>query len=1267
MENTNSNIFETLIGGMNLAPIKISGQYKIVIGIDKKLYLDDYTNRRVELDMNQKFLPQVAKFLNISTKLVDINKINYGGFQTNKIKSYHIPFYFNGETPKYFVISRVLNETIDNPEMLYQYGNIIDVVDLGELGFNKIFDEINSEKYFNYPLYFNWNENIINIYGYNINNDGVAVHTMDLKYFQANQPYLSILNNRILNEFENNRIFYPRFLNIELEFQFVNDYVHFNNFFGYLTSKPVEVNQDTISEKKFNIIKTENLNNEFVWKQINKNQITEDFQLPDYKVKVASAIIMEIEKQMPQTRYRVYKVDIGNSITIKHPNGDIEFEYIVNQKDIVKTSLVRTLLNICQNATKESERKFIFELDEYSSLKQRFYNIKVIWNTLTEFDEDYSLVATPNFQIIDRLTNSDNFNKFRGIKDNDIWIPGQPNVLNNFSQVTINNINYMVIEKFLYNGKMIIRLDKKAEFFSRLSSQCIIYEDRVGKMIELSPIPFLDYNSNLKSYISFEQKLYVEDLMHKFVDNASVGYVVDSDGVEHSYADIALQAIEKFNQKTTTAINQYIELDLKNREINDIDIIKSENWNTNIVLDMLFCSIGQTTYVTPNILNIDKHFYLQNGCVDINQLKNDILRYNWFLIKGDTPTYLLENYPSDLRSLRYFTNTPKITSRLVKVSDIYCETIFLGVKYQLPAKYSDYKFAVYLNPNNFLDISTNYKYEIDIVNKTLYLSINKYLDFIDLIRGADSTRIPLIDLNFFHNVIYSHNSNSDILENFKTGGIKLCPEVDESMLVYFNGEIVTDWKVFDNNKWYIMVYREFISSDNSINDFKLMFPPTGDATLYVYSNIKFQDQEYNYISMTITLHNIRNVETDYLWCENVSVKFFDTEQIFIKKFNIETKIEEIFLIDKTAIFDLTDKSNNIFGDYVKIGTIIQNGEQNTIELLLPDKTISLKEYYFEINQLTITDEFDQKIITKSVFKFPEFFNPTLTDNQIINLFDSTNDPYTFEQKITLFDRNQIWKVVKDIVRSSLKFKELFEAQIRQMINDLMITNLIDYVQVNSILVKNNSEFIKTNIIDIDRNIAIWDLFTKKISMFNRYSAPYFPYFEKSKNEIEFQLPVNKKNQTLFNVYDKDFGGTNIVATGLWEQVQGNIVSSLFCLEKPLELITECAPKINYKKILKDSLIIEQIIINDLNEKYIRNLNQNIQEYIIETYTNYLLDNFYKLDTVVELNQDNVLDKSENRINFLFDSQDNSVIKIDKYENVNLLQTMNKIKLVFVRK
>lgn len=96
-DTKSTNIFETLTGVLNIAPLKISGQYKFVVDLNGKLWLDDYNERRVEVDLTKEILPQIANFLKTKTNIVQKDYVRYGGFQHLTRKYWHIPLYLNVE------------------------------------------------------------------------------------------------------------------------------------------------------------------------------------------------------------------------------------------------------------------------------------------------------------------------------------------------------------------------------------------------------------------------------------------------------------------------------------------------------------------------------------------------------------------------------------------------------------------------------------------------------------------------------------------------------------------------------------------------------------------------------------------------------------------------------------------------------------------------------------------------------------------------------------------------------------------------------------------------------------------------------------------------------------------------------------------------------------------------------------------------------------------------------------------------------------------
>jgi hypothetical protein len=1210
-----TNIFETLSGVLNIAPIKISGQYKIVVDKNKKLWLDDYTGRRVPVDTTIEFLPQVCNFLKTKT-ICDSKNLKYGGYQKNNVKSYHIPFYLNtNEFPKYFILNRIVNENLpkENLNYLYKYGKLEYLVDLEKIGLHDIFDEIISESNYNFPLYFNWEDSKIDIFGLSVDSGIPTKNTINLIHSMANQPYFENLNNKILNTFKDQKIIFPKFINIEFEFDYSNNQISFNNFYGYLSKGNIITDYSEYNENNI-YCKLKDYQSKIEYSQLLS---FENLNLETFQNYLSTGTIQTISEKEPQFRFKTNNITINDTWKIYHPNNTIYFEYSIVEEDIITTSLRQSLILICKKLTKLSNYDFLFSAIEIDN----YVYVTIKSNLVDDFNEEYIVEIPNNYIIVDRKL-IENKNKFRAIKPNDIWLFGNINDISLFVNqiVKINNEIFTIVDIFGFDDSIILRLNENSEITS--TTYIEIFENKIEIVLELLPINFLLVNSNLNSKILYDANQYIQNILTKF----------ESEDVE--IQSTIQNTVNDFLLYTEEGLYQYVnEVD---NDFDNMESIEINDFNTDIIKNMIFTSIGHTSYITPNTLNIDKRFYQQNGNLDYDKLENDLLRFNWFLINSECPEYL----SNDIRKLRYFnfgTELPKLTSKIVKINSKYCETIFLGVKYQFPIKYENYQFAVFINVNNKLDEELNYKFHLYTDENLLLLSVNKYLDFCDLIRGTNNDNPAFLDLSFFYYVLNSYNTYSDNLSGFKSGGIKLCQPFNENEMVLFNGNPVYDWKTQDNfNNWYICLRRENLQ--NITNDFTVLFPSSGNAEFYVYSEIEYQGEIYKYISMTVKIINIKELKIDYLWCEDIEIKFFDTEEIFINKLNINTNIYEIFKIEKNNILSLSDKNNNIFGDFHQIAVYLVDNNYVNFELLLTDKPIKLKEYYFEINTLITENELGEKTRTDEVFKFPEFFSE-LSDEEIIEQFQYDIDENIYEQKITIFDRNQVWRIIQDLFLVDLKFKTLSSTQVRNLINNFMITKLFDFTDVYSIPIDNPTSltdiYIKLVINDVDRNIVVWNLLSEnKLNLINRIKTSYYPYFELSENEFEFQLTQYKINQTLFNIYDNKFGGENInsgiTATGLWQEVMGNIVSSLYCKTSNIEITIPFQKIVDIKNLLKQHINIEETIINNYNEEYISKIDANVNEYILENYTKYLLDNFYYLEKIHnELNQNLIFTYNKN--------------------------------------
>ena len=1173
MENI-TNIFETKVGVMNIAPTKISGQYKIVVDKFLNLWLDDYTGRRVKVDKSISFLGQVSNFLKVKTTIIDMTSLRYGGFQKSNVKSYHIPFYFNKpeNLPKYFVLNRVVNEEIKDPSFLYKYSQLLLLVDLQKIGLFEIFQEIDHESAFDYPLYFNFEENKINLYGFSIDKNIPSIYTMDIFKSVVNQPYIDVLNNKILNTFQQQNIFFPRFLNIEFEFEYSNNYVAFNNFYGYLSNYD-EIN--SISES-YQTAKIRDFKDHIEFYELN---ICKPFIAGTFEEIKGSVSIQQIANQNAQYRYRINRVEIGDSIKIVSPNENVELDYVVKGSDI-KSTLFQSLISIGENASKQSDRNFLFTPIDLSKYGYCDLIISTVSNDI--YAEDYTITAPQYYKVQDRDLGANNYFKFRGIKDIDVWLMSNPKSLLVGDLFKYVLDHYLVVEKFGYMGCQILRLNKILPI--QILTQCDVVEINSEKIIELKPINFLSYNSKLKSQIPYNIEQYANEL------RATEGVL-----------SVNMQAINDFSARPIDPSYEYItEVNGNLIDTPEISVIDSNNVQ---VLNMMFCSMGCNSYITPNILNIDKQFFTQNGCTDIDLKDRDLMRFNWFLIKGKCPNYI----KNDVRSLRYFTDTPKLTSRLVKVNYAYCETIFLGVKYQLPQEYTGFQFATYLNFNNQEDHSLNYKYEIDLENKTIFLSINKYLDFINLIRTSALNNEPLLDLSFFYNISKMYNSGSTYADYYQSGGIELCPKIsqeNDNDYIPLNDLVIKDWKYKTlDNEWLIAVRRNIDFFNQNDNNFKSLFPTTGDVEFYMYNEVMYNGILYFYRSMTVKLIDIRILSDNYLWCTDIKVKFFDTDQIFLQKFNGTD--EDTILVSVSDISSIHSKNNNIFGDFVK--EVVINNQGNS-ELMLQGKEISLKEYYFEVNQVNGAYE---------VFKFPEFFKSDWTDAQIIEQFvDADLDLSVSTSQITLFDRNQIWKTILEVCTDKLSFNYLTKNQIITKINEFLPIQLKKFTDSNSIQIKDSTDIISTNIIDIDKNVTIWKYNSvPKLTLINRFRTVYLPYLENSIGEFDFQLPEYKKYGTLFNIYDKNFAGTGLTATTFYNEVKGNIISSLFCKDEIIKISVPYSKSTDYEKLFIGYFKYEESIITGNNEAYIAKITSNIDKYILDSFGSMIFINYYKLSTV----------------------------------------------------
>lgn len=1347
--NLNStNKFETLVGVLNVAPTKISGQYKIVVDKNQKLWLDDYCGRRVAIDLSISFLEQVANFLQVNTILTDTNKLRYGGFQESTQKLWHIPMYFGSEInqdfPRFFVLNRVPNENLNHivevnidyvkDGQVYAKGKAtasneigqehyemgfpfrlsenIKVIDLKKIGLYDIFDEINKEEYFAYPIYFDWDEQKVNIFGYGINEGYSKSITINLTNVVSNQAYFDNVNNKILNAFVENGIFYPRFLNIEFEFDYDYDEYLFNNFMGYFAKYvpfpegeyPIESNSETPNivnwnglNPQYNYIKVKDIDDLNDWyKSLSwQHSVDEEkYTLDEYLVQTAIGTIGEVSERLPNFRFQTLTVNVDDVIRIYHPE-DLrqEFEYCILKSDI-KDTVYDTWKILCQKLTKLSKREYQFTCKQYG--------VSTIITIEADSDAEECIIEIPaQYKVLNRVGGLQNYNNFRGITDCDVWLVGQPNLTTIGDTIVIDNNTYNIVDKFYITDEQqktysIIRLDRPSHIDK--ITICRMFETHKEYVCRLDPVNYLRFYSQIPSTTQSNIKEYSKELFLKFrkFKNKYTGNIETN--------EVFLSALSKFTGIPLESINKVVDLADGNKEINtlfdsitamdnnlnqyvmedtnkkliDTEKIDINYVNETIVKSMIFCSMGNTAYCTPNIFNFSKEFWNKNGNLDQEQGWSDNLRFSWFLINGTAPKYCSDSW-------RYMTRTvvtndegieeivarPKITSRLIKITDSLCETIFLGVKYQLPIQYENYDFAVYLNYDNQKNLSNEYLIELYPEENLILLSINRYIDFNDLIRGADETNEALIDLSMFHNAHYSMNTSSNLYNNFSS--IKLSFEPfynDKNSTVTFNNIIQKDWIINagDLNK---PDYNICIKAKGDEMDLRQIFDTSevNYKTFYKYCEIEYEGEKYVYPSMEVTFEGISNVFINYFWCKDIKVRFFDNRNIFLRRVDIEgnlgkdyyipeymekilyvNKIKNILRYESLGL----DSENYLYNDYHKKAVVVVNNNgynyEERYELLLPDKVLSFKEDWFRFEKYISPDDIDGKkqnaVIACELLNGENYRNYRYYREIEQQLLDDVSN---YDGSINLFERNQIWKLIKDMIENDIKFKEMTENQVKDYLGDFTLKNLMNLPNKNIIIINRNDEYyeyvdkyIPIYVIPINKNYVVWKINnTPKIYYINRFQAPYIPYLPIETDYFKFQIKEFQKYDTLWNLYDDKFGGimstgTNISATTLYQEVVGNIISTLFCKSDDIVLVTDYKQEINYRTLLMQIIDYNKCIINNDNTEYIASLNKNQREYIIETFTDFLLKKFYKLSEVK-----NELDY---RLKYTVDKKNNYILR-----------------------
>lgn len=1261
--NTSTNIFETSTGVLNIAPVKISGNYKIYVSSRKhgyKLYLQDYTDRNIALDVTKEFIPQVCNFLQTSVITSDKSKYRYGGFQRYGVKTWHIPLYlgYKSSLPKYFIIMKTNNESVSTNNQLYlNTGNIIDIIDLSKIYLTNIFKECVNNEYFRFPVLFDFDDKRIDLYGYDAISSSGAIRSFYIKDDCINNPEFEKVNGKILNKFQENNLFFGRFLNLEFEFDYdtKDDNQHFNNFYGFLSYGDEFASVDELRTQLLSISLSQNLgNNICVFKSdtnnnnINTRRIQNSTDQPEeYTLDNGGFYVRDVNEQDYLYTVNAIAYMLNDSFNFYDSDNNLVYQYKVKESDIKNTkletftkiadSITQSTFNMIECKCQNTDNSIIMS---FTSTDEYTIDIK---NTSNK-----SLLKT-RYKTLDRLDGNDDFYKFINITDNDLMIVGNNDYIDTsiYTKLRINNVEYSIVDNFKYNGKYYVRLDDNPQITSETAA--VLIERRIENILLMRPIKYMQYDSNLKSQL-FCDPVLVNGLFIQGENNNYVKYLVKG---EYEYVDDNIQ--------------------------NNVPYIPTTLDNSEECNNLFFNSCGCSCFITPYMLNVWKNFYETAGGLNYDFLnKNkDLYRFNWFLIKGTN--YYANKPANDVRRLRYFEpdEKPKLTSRLSKVSSNKCETTFLGVKYQLPIDFKDWQFAVYANleySENYLGDNSHINYKVVANNdeQTVYLIINKYLKYNDFF----GTGVRNLDISFLLNVTTAFNDSEPHPQAATPLGFNIGGNLTQEAYRANNN----DWISFNDNLIYIKDNNTGINYAHYFNE--------GQDVEYSYP-VRLKTGPDTYIDaklFDVTLKNVQHITTHSMWCEDIVIKLYPDAlyKTYLDEDNNE--FYELFKLEEDYYVFADETERELVHRFYQI---ISDIDPNNKRIFYGFKDVSNNAYEisFRKNFYRIVYKPDGSV---DLQYFDDFYKKpdldSMSHDDVIDWFeDNTNISSNTEGLVSYKNIPHDHDVIYDIFSSNtpmsmikLLCREIYcltanLAAVRNDIEEYSLNNFIQHSLVNNlelIYIDNNENVLNRGTVKITpiypiENAVVWsDENNQSCFGIKRFNGQYNVYLEGLKDNTEhiFQTRKFRLNNRLFSMYDIKYGALigvsgNVNATGIWDEVQGNIVSTLFTKTDDITVEQICqSEEINYKNILKEYVrIIDNncYIINDNNEDYLSTLTINIEEYIYERYSLYLLNTQYTLADVIDVS-------NNKRIYFESINDDNTI-------NVDESYIGKRLKFVFKKK
>lgn len=1225
-----NKFFESVGGALNMLPTKISGQYKIVLSFkdlesEPQIFLDNFNGYRIPIDKTVSWMEQICRFLKVQSVNNDPSKYRYGGFrEISNTYSYNIPFYLSSDKtqyPLYFVMNRVPNQTIDSEAQLYSNCVNLLTIDLRRVGLHKLFDEINSEDYYKYLTYFNWDSNSLNIYGCNFIDCQPSIKTISLLNYAANQPYYDVFNNMILNEFQKSNMIWPRFLSVCIEFPYdyeSNNRNPFVNFFGYLSTGNQNANDfKYAADIKFPTIKygqTTDKNPSGLYIVENTNS-ADSITKHNYYKKIGNIQILDIHEQPYQYRFALSTIQPTDVFRIKQ-NG-----IVIGELSFSNYSMISNIYEI---------RRIWIELS--SQLVDSIGNIKfdiVIKNgrllvtcIFSHIPQDIVFELPVHYRDID----ASDYTPIN-IETNDIQCISEGGQLaelfeNKKLLIEFDSKYYQIAKIFKFNGQTILRLTDEGGVAKIINLRYLTVVDLFEEALEeyriLRPIDFLTYYIDISSSQLYDIEGYKQSLKEQFKDSTN--------------KKLFELALKNFNlQLMDNDFNQYVYDDGESRL--DKKSIDFQHYNEQIVKHIMFSCGGSTSHLTPYILNIDKQFYIQNGSVDFNpENHNDYYKFAWFLLNGQVPNYLIGKQ----QALRYCENinNPRMYSVLKSISNHISECVFLGVKYQLPKQYADYKFWTVLNFNNSNYDESVLEFRVDDIKKTVILVFNRYLNYNDLIRGGDERNQPIIDLSLFHNVTDSSDYSSTINSSLIDCNFIISPFYDLKNPRYkLNDVKQSNWIAKDaSGKTKFCILQ---SSNQTSRSLLTLFPnhrnDVDSLKCYIYNKFEYDGNKVNYQICEVEFTEVV-LEDDYLWCSDCIIKFFENNRFYIYEDSVNgTKLNRIW---KSNIIGEPKRVNH-YMDNVTVEYTNSEGKmiRSTFDML-KSAPISLKQEYFDferkITHLGTTEtlhticrpnEFIYDFAPKSIIRATD-------NNQLISKikerFESRIQGETVSdvQSFDIFDVNQVWNYVKNMLKSHSVIKQSDSNSIKQQMNIFSFQEFINNIKRihNNIPISNKSgQYINLQVPEVDTNLVVWEsninkLQEYKIFEINRYNTAYNALMQPVQSDIDFQLLEFQRERTFWNMFD----AKNQYLTE-WSEIQGNMVSTLFTGRTYTVQIGNTSNSINirtlFNNVISDNLIYMNRQIDEKLKQSLLKYTRNFEEYIRERFIDIMLTRYYRISSV----------------------------------------------------